>query len=360
MSQCLNPDCLHQNPPQTKFCQRCGSRLLLGDRYRAVGLLGQGGFGRTWKAIDLHRLDSPCVIKQFLPLQQGSGAVKKATQLFRQEAMRLRDLGKHPQIPDLLAFVGQEEKLYLVQEFIEGKTLRQEVEKGGRFSEDRVRKVLADLLPVLDFIHQHQVIHRDIKPDNIMRSPSGSLFLIDFGVSKQTSASILSQIGTVTGTPGYAPMEQVRGIVYPSSDLYSLGVTCIRLLTGCLPIEKNGSLADELFDHRRLRWVWREQLQNQSQTISAILDAALDKLLQDLPEARYQNASEVMADLERDGQTQKVGELKGSDKPAKEEKLLAVAKKLQSNLQEKEKAIAELKKTSKNTGDAASGFARLF
>ncbi|NER37141.1 MAG: protein kinase [Oscillatoria sp. SIO1A7] len=344
ISQCLNPDCLYKNQPQTKFCQRCGSKLLLADRYRAIGLLGQGGFGRTWKAIDLHRLDTPCVIKQFLPLQQGKAAIEKATQLFRQEAMRLRDLGKHSQIPDLLAFVDQEGKLYLVQEFIEGKTLRQEMGQSSRFSEEKVRDILADLLPVLDFIHQHQVIHRDIKPDNIMRSPSGSLVLIDFGVSKQTSASVLSQVGTVTGTPGYAPMEQTRGIVYPSSDLYSLGVTCIRLLTGCLPTEKNGSVADELFDSRKLRWVWREQLQSQGQRISQVLDSVLDKLLQDLPEARYQTAAEVVAELEGQRQTQKRGSPKGSEKTAREEKLLAVAKKLQGNLKEKEKAIAELKK----------------
>ena len=88
ISYCLNPDCLHKNPPQAKFCQRCGSLLLLGDRYRAIRCLGQGGMGRAWEAIDRHRLDSPCVIKQFLPLQQGKAAIQKATELFQQEAMR--------------------------------------------------------------------------------------------------------------------------------------------------------------------------------------------------------------------------------------------------------------------------------
>ena len=251
ISQCLNPDCLHQNPPQSKFCQRCGSKLLLADRYRATRLLGRGGMGRAYEAIDLHRLDTPCVIKEFLPLQQGKAAIEKATQLFRQEAMRLRDLGKHPQIPDLLAFVEQEGKLYLVQEFIEGETLLQEMDKNGRFSEEQVTAVLDDLLPVLDFVHQRQVIHRDIKPDNIMRSPTGQLVLIDFGVSKQTSSSLLSRVVTVAGTPGYAPIEQTRGFCYPASDLYSLGVTCIRLLTGCLPTDKNGSLAGNTFANFR-------------------------------------------------------------------------------------------------------------
>jgi serine/threonine protein kinase len=73
MSQCLNPDCLHQNPPTTIFCQRCGSKMVLQDRYRAIRVIGAGGFGRTFLAVDEHRLDTPCVIKQFLPQQSGSG-----------------------------------------------------------------------------------------------------------------------------------------------------------------------------------------------------------------------------------------------------------------------------------------------
>ncbi|WP_244997453.1 inactive serine/threonine-protein kinase VRK3 [Richelia sinica] len=116
MSQCLNPNCLYQNPSGTAFCQRCGSKILLGDRYRPVGFLGAGGFGRTFQAVDEHRLDTPCVIKQFLPQQSGTAELEKATELFKREAVRLRDLGKHPQIPDLLAFFAQEGRLYLIQE----------------------------------------------------------------------------------------------------------------------------------------------------------------------------------------------------------------------------------------------------
>jgi serine/threonine protein kinase len=111
MSFCLNPDCNSQNPPQTKFCQRCGSKLLLRGPYRAIKFIGEGGFGRTYQAVDEQKLNTPCVIKQFLPLQQGSGALQKATELFKQEASRLNELGKHRQIPDLLAFFEQERKL---------------------------------------------------------------------------------------------------------------------------------------------------------------------------------------------------------------------------------------------------------
>ena len=293
MSQCLNPNCLHQNPPITKFCQRCGNKLLLGDRYRAVKYISEGGFGRTFKAVDEHRLDTICVIKQFLPQLQGSAAIQKATELFKQEAVRLRDLGKHPQIPDLLAFFEQDKRFYLVQEFIDGQDLLKELEKQGKFSEKQIKQLLTELLQILDFVHKQKVIHRDIKPENIIRNSHGSLVLIDFGVAKELSGSVLTRVGTVTGTPGYAAPEQMQGHVFPASDLYSLGVTCIRLLTGCLLEEKNGTLADELFDPMQMQWIWR----NKAVSLSNDLGKVLDKMLLFPVAARYQSAAEVLQAL---------------------------------------------------------------
>ncbi|MEG4424583.1 MULTISPECIES: serine/threonine-protein kinase [unclassified Microcoleus] len=293
MSQCLNPDCLHQNPSLTKFCQRCGNKLLLGDRYRAVKYISEGGFGRTFKAVDEHRLDTICVIKQFLPQLQGSAAIQKATELFKQEAVRLRDLGKHPQIPDLLAFFEQDKRFYLVQEFIDGEDLLKELQQQGKFSEKQIKQFLTELLPILDFVHKQKVIHRDIKPDNIIRNSHGSLVLIDFGVAKELSGSVLTRVGTVTGTPGYAPPEQMQGHVFPASDLYSLGVTCIRLLTGCLLEENNGTWVDELFDPMQMAWVWR----NKAVSISNDLGKVLDKMLLFPVGSRYQSAAEVLQAL---------------------------------------------------------------
>ena len=293
MSQCLNPDCLYQNLPSYKFCQKCGNKLLLGERYRAVKYISEGGFGRTFKAIDEHRLDTICVIKQFLPQQQGSAAIAKATELFKQEAVRLQDLGKHSHIPDLLAFFEQDKRLYLVQEFIDGEDLLKELDQKGKFSEKQIKQLLTELLPLLDFVHQKNVIHRDIKPDNIIRNQKGSLVLIDFGVSKQLSGSVLTRMGTVTGTPGYAAPEQMQGHVFPSSDLYSLAVTCIRLLTGCLLEEKNGIWVDELFDPMEMQWVWRQK----NVSIGNDLALVLDKMLSFPVRDRYQSATEVLQAL---------------------------------------------------------------
>jgi serine/threonine protein kinase len=142
MSQCFNPDCLNSNPAHHNFCQKCGGKLLLKDHFRATRYLGEGGFGRTFVGKDQDRLNSHCVIKQFLPLQQGSGALQKCIELFEQEAELLDKLGKHPQIPDLLAFVEQENKLYLIQQYIEGKNLLDLLLEQGRFQEIQVKSFL--------------------------------------------------------------------------------------------------------------------------------------------------------------------------------------------------------------------------
>nr|WP_290601757.1 bifunctional serine/threonine-protein kinase/formylglycine-generating enzyme family protein [Anabaena sp. AL93] len=228
-------------------------------------------------------------MKQFLPQQAGSAALQKATELFQQEAKRLQELGKHPQIPDLEAFFSQDSRLYLVQDFIDGQNLLQEFQNQGTLNEPQIRNILIELLPVLQFIHDNKVIHRDIKPENIIRSKNGKLFLIDFGVSKETSGSILTRIGTKIGTPGYAPPEQFRGMAYHNSDLYSLAVTCVRLLTGHFQ-KSDGS--DQLFDTNRMEWQWRKYV-----SLSQELIDVLETMLQDIPAKRYQSATEVLTAL---------------------------------------------------------------
>ena len=304
MSYCLNPSCPSpQNPDGTKFCLSCGTKLLLKDRYRAIKLLGQGGFGKTFLAVDRDKPSQPhCVIKQFLPQTQGTSNLQKAAELFDQEAVRLDQLGKHAQIPELLAYFSQERQQYLVQEFIEGRNLTQELATSGTFDEAQVRKVLKDLLPVLQFVHQHQVIHRDIKPENIISNSSsslpslskvrtgaveGQLVLVDFGASKLATGTALARTGTVIGSAGYAAPEQAIGRAIFASDLYSLGVTCIHLLTQMHPFD--------LFDTSEGVWVWRDVL---SRPVSDALSRILDKMIAGPVNQRYQSAAEVMQDLQ--------------------------------------------------------------
>lgn len=301
MSYCLNPQCQHpENQAGVKFCRSCGSQLQLKERYTALRLLGEGGFGRTFLAEDAHRFNAYCVIKQFLPLsqvQQNPNLLEKATLMFNQEATQLLQLGEHPQIPTLYADFEEDGRLYLVQEFIDGQNLLQELEerknsgKPTPYTGEEIEDILLDLLPVLQYIHSRGVVHRDIKPENILRRKSdGHLVLIDFGVAKQLSGSVLIKTGTKLGTEGYAPIEQLRGgKAYPASDLYSLGVTCIHLLTGMSP--------DELYEPMTGRWLWRCNLMEKGVTISERLSKVLDKLLQDWVSERYQSAQEALADL---------------------------------------------------------------
>ncbi len=291
---CLNPDCKQpQNPDSAEFCLACGEKLtpLLRGRYRVTRLIGQGGFGRTYLAEDDDRLKARCVVKQFSPQVQGTKSLEKAVQLFAQEAVRLNELGEHPQIPTLLAYFEHDKRLYLVQQFVEGQTLQQEINQQGVFSEQKIREVLAGILPILKFIHDKQVIHRDITPSNIIRRKSDNrLMLIDFGVSKLLSSEGPAQPGTKIGTEGYAPMEQLRsGKAYPASDIYSLGATCIYLLTQMKP--------DELFDPLEGRWMWRELLNHRGRRISEPIAQILDRMLKDLVSERYPSADAVMKDL---------------------------------------------------------------
>ncbi len=280
---------------------------LLGGQYRITKALGQGGFGKTYLAEDTRRRNSQCVVKQFAPdpgMKSNPGALQKATELFNQEAERLLQLEEHPQIPTLYAHFeenlpqagnnGEIPLQYLVQQYIKGQTLQQEL-KAGPFSETKIRELLQDLLPVLDFIHQHKVIHRDIKPENIIRRDSDKkLVLIDFGVAKGNTKTLLTRQGTSVGTAGYAPLEQMmQGIAYPASDLYSLAVACIRLLTGCVP---NADSSDKLFNALEGCWVWRQNLPEGS-NVSSELGEILDKLLETIAKNRYQSATEVLKAL---------------------------------------------------------------
>ena len=297
MLYCSNPSCSNPfNPDSNKFCLSCGSQSLYSlfkNRFRVLQLLGEGGFGRTYEAIDTHKMNDACVIKQFVPQVEGTAALEKATELFKQEAKRLFDLGEHPQIPRLIAYFEDNKRLYLVQEFIQGQNLLQELHQQGAFSEEKITQLLHELLPVLQFVHERGVIHRDIKPENIMRRQDGKLMLIDFGVSKQATGTVLTKVGTMVGTSGYAPMEQMRGQVFPASDLYSLGVTCIRLLTNCLPKEDG---ADDIYDGLNGVWKWRDCLPF-NKPISVELGKVLDKLTQDFVKDRYQSAEEVLQEL---------------------------------------------------------------
>ncbi|MBW4451448.1 MAG: serine/threonine protein kinase [Nostoc indistinguendum CM1-VF10] len=294
MSYCLNPHCPKpENPHDVKFCRTCGSKLLLKERYRAIKPIGQGGFGKTFLAVDEDKPSkSRCVIKQFYPQSQGTNTLAKAVELFNQEAVQLDELGKHPQIPELLAYFTQENRQYLVQEFIDGHNLAQELAHRGAFSETQIRQLLNDLLSVLQFCHARHVIHRDIKPENIiLREKDNKLVLVDFGAAKSATGNALNKTGTSIGSPEYVAPEQMRGRAIFASDIYSLGATCINLLTARSPFDS--------YDTNNDIWVWQQYLKA---PVSNELSRIINKMLESIPIRRYQTVDEVLKDLNQQSQ----------------------------------------------------------
>ncbi|MGD2183605.1 protein kinase domain-containing protein [Lusitaniella coriacea] len=294
MSYCLNPQCLTpKNPTDANFCLVCGTSLSLKDRYRAVKPIGQGGFGRTFLAIDEDKPSKPfCVIKQFFPKTKGSHQLAKAAEMFEREAIRLDQLGEHPQIPALYAYFSVDDRQYLVQEYIDGQNLEQEISTYGAFNEAQILVLLEELLLILQFVHQERVIHRDIKPENIIcrnltENGQNQLYLVDFGAAKTVIEQASDRAGTAIGSTGYVAPEQAIGRATYASDLYSLGVTCAYLLTGIHPFS--------LFNPQEGEWDWRDRV---SIPVRDRLVQILDKMLAIPLNLRYQSATEVLKDLE--------------------------------------------------------------
>ncbi|NEO10117.1 serine/threonine protein kinase [Moorena sp. SIO3I8] len=271
---------------------------LLNNRYRVLETLGSGGFGDTFLAEDIHMPSRRrCVIKQLKALAHNSKAYKVVQERFQREAAVLEALGEaHDQIPRLYAYFSEAEKFYLVQEWIRGNTFTTQVRQGKKFTEIEVRELLISLLKVLEYVHSRRIIHRDIKPDNIIiRQRDGVPVLIDFGAVKEAMSTVVTNSGTphpasiIIGTPGYMSSEQSAGHPTYSSDLYSLGLTAILLLTGKIP---------QLFhtDERTGEILWRQDAPH----LYSNLGIVLDKAIRFHPRDRFISARQMLDALQSD------------------------------------------------------------
>ncbi|MDJ0509011.1 MAG: protein kinase [Crocosphaera sp.] len=269
--------------------------LVLNHRYQVVESLGKGGFGETFLAIDTHMPSArKCVIKQLKPVVNSPVIPDWLKERFAKEAAILEELGeKHPQIPTLYAYFSDGGDFYLVQEWIEGETLTQIHQRQGNLSENQVKEILIGILPVLDYVHSRYIIHRDIKPDNIIiRSHDQKPVLIDFGIVKETVATMIHSNGNTPysvglGTPGYMASEQAAGRPISSSDLYSLGLTAIFLLTGKTP----QYLAS---DPNTGEILWRKEVPH----INSNLGNVIDHSIRFHPRDRFSTATEMLEALE--------------------------------------------------------------
>jgi len=293
MPYCLNPVCPQPDRPGSgEACQHCYTPLVLQNRYVALCVIGQGGFGKTLLAEDGGKPSKPrCVIKVFAP--QGQGDLAKASELFHQEADRLDDLGHHDQIPELLAYAEQGNTQYIVQQFIPGLNLKDEVSRQGLWSVEQLRDLFLDLLPVLQFCHDRSVIHRDIKPQNIIRrATDNKLVLVDFGAAKYATSEtqLVAYTQTGVGSAEFAAPEQVKRRTTYASDLYSLGVTGLHLLTGASPWDLE---SEENFG----QWQWRSFVQAQGTVLDPKLADFIDRLIAKSLSDRFRSATEALAVL---------------------------------------------------------------
>jgi serine/threonine protein kinase len=265
----------------------------LKNRYRILEQLGRGGFGDTYLAEDWDLPNHPlCVVKHLKPRNPSQAVLVFARRLFNSEAQVLYRLGnEHDQIPRLFAHFEENSEFYLVQEFVDGHDLSKEIIRGKRLSENEVNKLLQDILEVLATVHQQNIIHRDIKPQNLMRRrKDGRIVLIDFGIVKEISALGINAQGQTSttiavGTPGYTPSEQLNGHPKLCSDIYAVGMVGIQALTGILPCQLQK-------DPDTLEVIWRIHAE-----VSDTLANILTKMVRYDFSQRYQTATAALQSL---------------------------------------------------------------
>ena len=269
---------------------------LLNNRYQIVSTLGRGGFGETFLAIDTHLPSrKKCVIKQLKPIIQEPKIPQWVQTRFEQEARILEHLGQeNSQIPCLYAYFSEGGNFYLVQEWIDGVTLTEKVTQEGVLSEQQVKDILEKILAVLDYVHSQKILHRDIKPDNIiLRSQDCLPVLIDFGAVKEAMTTVINpnnnSISSIAiGTQGYMAPEQAAGRPIYSSDLYSLALTAVYLLSNKCPQELQ-------IESRTGEILWREAAPH----VHSNLATVIDRTLRFHPSDRISSTKEMLAVLQQ-------------------------------------------------------------
>ena len=288
---------------------------LLAGRYKVLQILAEGGFGQTYICSDIHLPGKPkCVLKHLKTTSTSPETLEAARRLFQKEAETLQQLGNHDQIPRLLAYFEDNNQFYLVQELIEGHSLSRELPQGRKLSQSQVMAILTEILSILQFVHTQGVIHRDIKPDNLIRrARDNKLVLIDFGAIKQLRSQAASNTGKqnitlVVGTRGYMPSEQIRRLPRQGSDIYALGMIAIQALTGVYPYElqDDPNTGEILWEHLReidpafaevLNQMTRYHFKERYQTVDEVIQALKELEIPEEPTVFKSNSNNGLYEL---------------------------------------------------------------
>ena len=267
--------------------------------YQIIRELGRGGFGVTYLVKDIDKLDkaAPVVIKRIrIPKHNQEGEARENNYLnnLEREAHTLSRLS-HDRIPQFLGRFKEENYFYIIQEYIEGQDLRKELGSDKILDEAEAREMLRGILGILDFVHQRQIIHRDIKPGNLIRRNSDhQLILIDFGAVKEIATRHTTSAGTVMtrviGTPGYMPAEQLSGNPQFNSDIYAVGIIILQAITGLSAQEISELPRDE-----DCNIIW----ENLASGISKKFKQIVSKTICYYHPHRYSSVQEILKDLDQ-------------------------------------------------------------
>ena len=265
-------------------------RILIDNRYSLGDLLGIGGTAEVYLAHD-EILDRDVALKV---LRSQNAENEEFVKLFRREARSAAALN-HPHVVPVYYWGRSEDgRYYMTMEYVSGGTLRDRV--GGPLDPSIVTGLGLQVADALRFAHEHGVIHRDVKPHNILLTEAGEARVADFGIARAANATTTSQSSPFMGTAGYMSPEQAKGeIIGPASDLYSLGVVFYEALTGELPYSAEDPVALAMQHVNELPRPLRET----NSKVPKDLDALTLKLLAKRPEDRYPSASALAQDLER-------------------------------------------------------------
>jgi len=274
---------------------------ILAGRYRIVAQLGRGGFARTYTANDLSRPGNVCVVKEIpFPPSNDPRVLEMARRRFEREASALRRLGNHSCIPELFDSFEENDYFYLVQEYIQGDPLSQELAAGQQWTEQQAIALLRAILEILKSVHKENIIHRDITPSNLIRRETDRrIVLIDFGAVKEISTFTANSTGEILtsqaiGTSGYMPAEQYnpRSVPQPYNDIYALGIIVIQALTGKVPTNLPQ-------DPQTCEIVWDYSTSDRPAVqVSDRFKNILTRMVRFHFQERYQSVSEVLQDLE--------------------------------------------------------------
>lgn len=305
---CSNSACSDPKPGGNNRCLNCNS-LLLGTlvrhRYEIQKTLSKSTLSITYLVKDHDCFEEVRILKELSSLEHNTEEISSTTERrFKREAMVLLNL-QHPGIPKLYAYFTDDNNSYLVQDYVPGVTLFEEIKNRKRLlNESEAITLLGEIAEILDYLHTRTppLIHRDIKPHNLMRQPNGRLQLVDFSAVCQAVRASSSTSKTLIGSPGYAPPEQLYGHPVPQSDLYAMGATIIHLLTGTAP--------NHLFNFKTAQLEWDTRVK-----LSPEFNALLRDLVVPFVEKRLSTVSELQNRLATLGQPNKSPSALGTSSP---------------------------------------------